>query len=68
MGVQMAAEYTEKDVLQMRQQNVQRIVDFITQEYPDAEINQTGEALWLAMQMICGPYGAACIVKSSQVC
>ncbi|EAA9529599.1 hypothetical protein ZK41_004880 [Salmonella enterica subsp. enterica serovar Java] len=64
----MAAKYTEKDVLRMRQQNVQRIVDFITQEYPDDEINHAGEALWLAMQMICGPYGAACIVRSSQVC
>lgn len=63
----MATEYTDKDLLLMRQQRVQRIVDFIAQEYTVEEINQAGEALWLAMQIICGPDRAAYIVRISQV-
>lgn len=63
----MATEYTDKDLLLMRQQRVQRIVDFIAQEYTVEEIHQAGEALWLAMQIICGPDRAAYIVRISQV-
>lgn len=63
----MTNQRTEKDVLLLRQQRVQHIVDFIAQEYPDDELNQAGEALWLAMQTICSPSGAAWIVTCSQV-
>ncbi|WP_226020312.1 hypothetical protein [Serratia symbiotica] len=63
----MATEYTDKDLLLMRQQRVQRIVDFIAQEYTADEINLAGEALWLAMQTICSPSGAAWIINYSQV-
>jgi len=63
----MATQCTEKDMLLIRQRRVQRIVDFIAQEYPDDELNQAGEALWLAMQTICSPSGAAWIVTCAQV-
>ncbi|MGP3123405.1 hypothetical protein ACTVOX_02240 [Serratia marcescens] len=63
----MATKYTDKDLLLMRQQRVQRIVDFIAQEYTADEINLAGEALWLAMQTICSPSGAAWIVTCAQV-
>lgn len=64
-AVQMIIKYTDKDILLMRQQRVQRIVGFIAQEYTADEINQAGEALWLAMQLICGPDQAASIVRQS---
>ncbi|SSG52020.1 hypothetical protein [Klebsiella pneumoniae] len=46
-----------------------KVVDLIRQEMSGDEIYQLmqGDAMWLAMQMICGPNGAACCIRRSAV-
>lgn len=61
----MATEYTDRDVLLMRQGRVLRLTELIANEYGADEVVLAGEALWLAMQIICGPERAAHIVSHS---
>lgn len=47
----------------------QRIIATLRREFTEEELNGFGftEALWLAMQVICGPSGAATVIRASQV-
>lgn len=46
-----------------------KIVDVIKQEIPAEvlDINNFSEAMWVAMQMICGPQGAAMTISRCQI-
>ncbi|HDK7002963.1 TPA: hypothetical protein M2O71_001425 [Klebsiella pneumoniae] len=46
-----------------------KVVDLIRQEMSGEELCGLiqGDAMWLAMQMICGPNGAACCIRRSAV-
>lgn len=46
-----------------------KIVDAIKQEIPAEvlDINNFSEAMWVAMQMICGPQGAAMTISRCQI-
>lgn len=46
-----------------------KIVDVIRQEIPAEvlDINNFSEAMWVAMQMICGPQGAAMTISRCQI-
>ncbi|WP_038906869.1 hypothetical protein [Dickeya oryzae] len=47
----------------------QRVIAALRNEFTEDELNQLGfpEAMWLAMQVICGPGGAAQVIRLSQI-
>ncbi|TYE39871.1 hypothetical protein DJ508_29680 [Klebsiella michiganensis] len=47
----------------------QRIVNAISAEFGSEEIYQEAffEAMWLAMQSVCGPAEAAAVIRESQI-
>ncbi|MBK5072563.1 hypothetical protein I2492_06010 [Budviciaceae bacterium CWB-B4] len=55
--------------MEQRQDLVNKVIDILHKELTDAEMEKLiyGQELWMAMQIICGPVGAAKAVTYSSV-
>jgi hypothetical protein len=63
----MTTKETGKQNVISRNERVFSLVSLILQHTDESELYASGEALWLAMQIVCGPDRAAGIVRGALV-